>query len=97
MKHGVGWALADDLVSVITTSGGHCERTGQREGPADGVAVGEQFAAAVKYDDAVAQPSRALLGVSGDNQGRQVIGRPRSRTLTHVLPPLLSGSSDTSD
>ena len=40
------------------------------------------------------------LGVSGDNPGRQVIGRPRLRTprlmLTHVLPPLLSGSRDTS-
>jgi hypothetical protein len=75
-------------MSVIATSGGHCQRDG-RGGPTrcDGAAVGEQFTAVVKHDDAVAQPAPALLGVTGDNPGRQVIGRRPSRAsrlmLTH--------------
>jgi hypothetical protein len=57
------WALAHDIVSVITTSGGHCQRTGQGGAArGDGAAVGEQFAAVVKHDDAVAQHAPALLG-----------------------------------
>jgi hypothetical protein len=51
----------------------------------DGAAVGEQFAAVVKRDDAVAQHAPALLGVTGDNPGRQVIGRRPLRTSRLVL------------
>ena len=43
------------------------------------------FAAVVKYDDAVAQHASALLGVTGDNPGGQVIGRRPLRTSRLVL------------
>ena len=63
--------------------------------PGDGAAVGEQFAAVVKHDDAVAQHAPALLGVSGDNPGRQ----DRAPVIAVIavgadtlLPPLSSSS-----
>jgi len=78
--------LASDGMSVIAVSGGHCQRDGRGEPVrCDGAAVGEQFAAVVKYDDAVAQHAPALLGVTGDNPGGQVIGRRPLRTSRLVL------------
>jgi hypothetical protein len=45
-------ALVHHVMSVITTSGGIASGTAGRPVGCDGAAVGEQFAAVVKYDDA---------------------------------------------
>src|SRR5215470_9346509 len=82
------WSVMSRVSSL--SSGGHRRRLGQG-GPlrADGAAVWEQFATVIKHDDAVAQHAPALLGVIGDNPGRQVIGcrplRAPRLMLTHCL------------
>src|SRR5215469_6904874 len=56
----------------------------------ESVAVGEQFAAVVEHDDAVAQQAPALPGLVGHDPCGQMIGCPPSRAprlvMTHGFP-----------